>query len=211
MTLKYLSTGAGSFVMDVRDAAVGSYDLFVSGVVRGAAVVEQQSSKTRGTVTFKTMSSGSGSLLLNFPVAEQLVELRQGATVYYSGTVPALPPPSVDDEIGEAQVHLARGQDVPADADAVAVVEFDASGPIQIELEVTKMPIGSYDVSIGESVRGTLVVAAGSNGTVGVLHFTKAGDSGTVLMNFPVAGQTISIAQSGTTVFTGQLPTAPTP
>jgi len=211
VTLKYLATGAGSFVMDVRDAAVGSYDLVVGGAVRGTVVVQQQSSKTRGTLTFKTTSSGSGSLLLNFPVAEQLVEIRQGATVYYSGTVPALPPPSTDGEIGEAQVHLAKGPNVPANADAVAVMEFGIDGPIQIELEVTKIAIGTYDVSIGESVRGTITVAAGTNGTFGALKFTKQGDAGTVLMNFSVAGQTISITQSSTTFFTGQLPSAPTP
>lgn len=211
VTLKYLGTGAGSFVTDIRDAAAGSYDLMVGGVVRGTLVVEQQSSKTRGTLTYKTTSSGSGSLLLDFTVAEQLVELRQGATIFYSGAIPALPPPSGDEEIGEAQVHLARGQNVPANADAVAVMEFAIDGPIQIELEVTKIAIGTYDVAIGESVRGTITIAAGSNGTVGMLKFTKAGDSGTVLMNFPVAGQTISITQGGTTFFTGQLPTAPTP
>lgn len=211
VSLKYLATTTGSFVMDVRDAAAGSYDLVVGGVVRGSVVVEQLSSHTRGTLTFKTTSSGSGSLLLNFPVAEQLVEIRQGGTVYYSGTVPALPPPSGDGEIGEAQVHLARGQSVPANADAVAVMEFAVDGPIQIELEVTKIAIGTYDVAIGESVRGTITIAAGTNGTLGVLKFTKAGDAGTVLMNFPVAGQTISITQGGTTFFTGQLATAPTP
>lgn len=211
VTLKYLATGTGSFVMDVRDAAAGSYDLVVGGVIRGTVVVEQQSSKTRGTLTFKTTASGSGSLLLDFPVAEQPVEIRQAATVYYSGTVPALPPPSGDDEVGEASVTLARGQGVPADAESKAVMEFDAPGAIQIELEVTKLPIGDYNVSIGESVRGTMSVAAGSNGTLGVLKFTKQGDAGTILMNFPVAGQTISITQGGTTFFTGQLPSAPTP
>lgn len=211
VTLKYLGTGAGSFVMDVRDAAVGSYNLVVGGVVRGAVVIEQLSNHTRGTLTFKTTSSGSGSLLLNFPVAEQLVEIRQGATVYYSGTVPALPPPSADGEIGEAQVHLSKAPNVPANADAVAVMEFTATGAIQIELEVTKIAIGAYDVSIGESVRGTITVAAGTNGTFGALKFTKAGDAGTVLMNFPVTGQTISITQGGTTFFTGQLAEAPTP
>lgn len=211
VSLKYLATTTGSFVMDVRDAAAGSYDLVVGGVVRGSVVVEQLNSHTRGTLTFKTTASGSGSLLLNFPVAEQLVEIRQGTTVYYSGTVPALPPPSADGEIGEAQVHLAGAPNLSANADAVAVMEFTATGPIQIELEVTKIAIGTYDVSIGESVRGTITVAAGTNGTLGVLKFTKAGDAGTVLMNFPVAGQTISITQGGSTFFTGQLAEVPTP
>lgn len=211
VSLKYLATTTGSFVMDVRDTAPGSYDLVVGGIVRGVVVVEQLSNHTRGTLTFKTPVTGGGSTLLNFAVAEQLVEIRQGATVYYSGTVPALPPPSTDGEIGEAQVHLAKSPNVPVNADAVAVMEFTAAGAIQIELEVTKIAIGTYDVSIGESVRGTVTVAAGTNGTFGALKFTKAGDAGTVLMNFPATGQTISITQGGTTYFTGQLAEAPTP
>ena len=58
---------------------------------------------------------------------------------------------------------------------------------------------------------GTVTVAAGTNGTLGVIKFTKAGDAGTVLMDFPVAGQTISISQGGTTFFTGQLAEAIAP
>lgn len=206
-----LGTGSAKLTVDVRDATVGSYDLLVGGVVRGTLVVGQESSKTRGTLVFKTADSGSGDLLLDFPVAQQPVELRQGAVVFFSGTAPAAPTSDDNGGVGSDTVVLVRAPGVSAEAEAQASLEFGTSGPVELQIEVKKLPAGDYDLVIGEAVRGVVSVTLNGGETGGSIVFNAEGNAGTLPLNFPAAGQTISITQGTASFFTGQLPSAAAP
>jgi hypothetical protein len=209
VTLQRFGTGSAKFAIDAKDLAVGSYEVFVAGVTHGLVEVVQESNKTRGTLTFKTADSGSGDPLLNFPVAGLTVELRQGATVYFSGPAPALPPS--EHEEGSDSVQLTRGEGISNLAEAEVVMEFGPSGPTTLEINLQKVPVGDYSVNIGDATRGTLVVHATANGNSGQLDFEIGGSGSTLPLNFPSAGQSIAIVQGTTTWFFGQLPATGAP
>ena len=198
--------------MDVRDTLIGDYDLFVGGVKRGTVAVQLLNSKTRGTIVFKTADSGSGDSLLDFPVSQQPVELRQGSTVFFAGTAPELPTSTDTGGVGVGAISLVRAPGVSAEAEANASLEFGISGPVELQVEAEKLPVGVYDVMIGEALRGTLNIAVVDNVARGSIVFSAEGSPGASLLNFPTAGQTIAISQGAVVFFTGQLPSsAPAP
>ncbi len=210
ITLQHFGTGSAKFVVDARDLAVGDYQLLVAGVLRGTLEVVQESNKTQGILVFKSSDSGSGNLLLDFPVAEQAVELSQGGISYFSGTAPTLPPIGNGDE-GENHVPLTRGPGISNDAEAEVVIQFGIAGPTTLEINLQKVPVGDYSVNIGDATRGTLVVHATADGNAGELHFEVDGSGDTLPLNFPSAGQSIALVQGATIHFFGQLPAAAAP
>lgn len=209
ITLQRYGTGASKFAIDARDLAVGSYEVFVAGVAHGAVTVVQESTKTQGTLTYKTADSGNYDLLLDFPVAGLTVEIRQGATVYFSGTAPALPPS--EHEEGSTAVPLTRGVGISNLAEAEVRMEFGPAGPANLEITLQKVPVGGYSVVIGDATRGTLTVTATATGNKGELHFEVGGSGSTLPLDFPSAGQSIALVQGAQTYFFGQLPISGTP
>lgn len=212
VTLQTFGTGSSKFVVDARDLVVGSYELLVNDIVRGTLSVVQVSSKTRGTLVFKTADSGSGDLLLDFPVSTQPIALRQGGIVYFSGTAPTAGSSTDTGDVGAGTVVLTRAPSVPNEAQAEASLEFGTAGPTELQIQVEKVPAGEYAVIIGEALRGTVSVTASPPANPsGTLVFKVTPEGAELPLNFPVAGQSISIAQDGVSVFFGQLPTAPNP
>lgn len=207
ITLQHYGTGSAKFSVDVQDLAVGNYELLVGGVVRGTVGVVQESTKNRGTLVFKSAESGSGALLLDFPVAEQAIELRQAGTIYFSGIAPALPPINSGDE-GANSVPLTHGAGISNLAQVEVQFHFGSSNPTQLEINLQKVPVGDYSVIIGNVARGTLAVLATTGGNEGQLNFEVGGSGSTLPLNFPSAGQSIEIVQGSTIFFFGQLPAA---
>ena len=207
ITLQHYGTGSAKFAVDAQDLAVGAYELLVAGVIRGTIVVVQESERTSGILIFKSSESGSGDLLLDFPVAQQAIELRQADTLYFSGTAPALPPIYSGDE-GANSVPLTRGPGISNLAQIEVQFHFDSTNPTQLELNLQKVPVGNYSVVIGNVVRGTLTVLVTAGGNEGELNFEVGGSGSTIPLDFPSAGQPIEILQGSTLYFFGQLPAA---
>ena len=92
-------------------------------------------------------------------------------------------------------------------------MEFGATGARELEVSLTKLPIGDYSLVIGDTARGTISVAAGVEGNRGKIKFNTHPDAedGEALLDFIVAGQPIAITQGVATIFFGELPTSPTP
>ncbi|MEO8617390.1 MAG: hypothetical protein ABI600_19820 [Luteolibacter sp.] len=210
ITLQHFGTGSAKFNVDARNLIVGSYDLFVGGVQHSSIAVVQLSSQTRGTITFKTSDSSSGDLLLDFPVAGQTIEIRQGGTIFFSNTAPALPVIG-SGSTGYKKISLTRGPVISNQSEAEVKLYFGINGPTRLEVTMEKVPIGDYSVIIGAGNRGTLHVAGTAPETQGELVFNLAGSSGALLLNFPSAGQSISLIQGSTTYFFGQLPASAAP
>jgi hypothetical protein len=200
VTLQHFGTGQIKFVIDAEDLTVGNYELLVAGVTRGTVSVVEDSSHTRGILVFKTGGS-NGSLPLDFIVALQAIALRQGGTDFFTGTAPALPAASEGDD----SINLFRGPGATGDAEAEVSMHFGATGPTSLEVSIENVPVGAYSVVIGDATRGTLNVTSSAGQTQGELHFAAGGNPA---LDFPSAGQSISITQGETTFFFGQLPSS---
>jgi hypothetical protein len=73
----------------VDDLAVGSYELAVGGIVRGSIeMVDVGGGDTEGQIEFDDDPDEPGELLLDFDPRGQLIEVRQGTTVYLSLGMP---------------------------------------------------------------------------------------------------------------------------
>lgn len=200
LTLQHYGSGEIKCVIDARDLAAGNYDVLIGGVSRATLAVVQESSHTRGIVIFKSTGS-NGSVLLNFPIAEQSVAIHQGGTDYFTGTTPVLPGPGEGDDA----FPLFKGPSALAESQAEVSMHFGASGPTTLEVQISDATTGDYTLLIGDAVRGTIHVTGTPGDTEGHLHFEVGGSGSTLPLDFPSAGQSIAITQGGDTLFFGQL------
>ncbi len=77
------------FRVQIEDLPVGDYDLVVGGVARGAiSVAVQPDMSVRGEIEFSSDPDDPDELPLEFDPAGQVVEVRQGATVFLSAQMP---------------------------------------------------------------------------------------------------------------------------
>jgi hypothetical protein len=76
------------FRAEVQDLAIGDYELMVGGIVRGTIAVADVAGQIQGELQFDNDPDEPGELLLDFDPRGALVEVRQGATVYLSVTMP---------------------------------------------------------------------------------------------------------------------------
>lgn len=203
LTLQHYGSGDIKCVIDARDLAVGNYDVVIGGVSRGSLTVNQESSHTRGILVFKSTGS-NGSILLDFPIAEQTVSVRQGATDFFTGNSPALPGPGEGDD----SITLFKGSAAPEPSQAEVSMHFGTSGPTTLEVQLDGVPTGDYTLLVGDAARGTIHVTGTPGNTEGQLHFEIGGSGSTQPLDFPCAGQPIAITQGDTTFFFGQLPSA---
>lgn len=203
LSLQHYGTGDIKCVIDARDLGVGNYEFIVDGVPRGTLAVAQESSHTRGLLVFKSTGS-SGGLLLDFPIAEQSVAIRQGVTDYFTGTAPVLPGPGEGDD----SITLFKGPSAPSGSQAEVSMHFGANGPTTLEVQIEDVTTGDYTLLIGDDVRGTIHVTGTPGDTQGHLHFEIGGSGSSLPLDFPCAGQPIAVTQGGATYFFGQLPSA---
>ena len=200
LSLQHYGTGDIKCVIDARDLNVGNYDFIVNGVSRGTLTVTQESSHTRGLLVFKSTGSG-GSILLDFPIAEQSVSIRQGITDFFTGTAPVLPGPGEGDDA----ITLFKGPNAPSGSQAEVAMHFGSNGPTTLEVQVDDVAAGDYTLLVGDAERGTIHVTGVTGDTQGQLHFETGGNPP---LDFPCAGQSIAITRDGATYFFGQLPSA---
>lgn len=203
LTLQHYGNGDIKCVIDARDLDAGNYEVFIGGVSRAILTVSQESSHTRGILVFKSTGS-SGSVLLNFPIAEQSISIRQSGTDYFTGTTPILPGRGEGDDT----FALFKSPSAPSESQAEVSMHFGASGPTTLEVQIEDAATGDYTLLIGDAARGTIHVTGTPGDTEGHLHFEVGGSGSTLPLDFPSAGQSIAITQGGDTFFFGQLPSA---
>jgi hypothetical protein len=75
------------FEVEIEGVPAGVYEVTVGGVPRGSINVVAYPDRTRGELRFEAEPEGD-DLLLNFPVIGLPVTIGQGATPFFSGTVP---------------------------------------------------------------------------------------------------------------------------
>lgn len=74
--------------VEAEDVPVGTYELVVDGIVRGTFAVADVAGDVTGEIEFDNDPDQSGELLLDFDPRGATVEVRQGATVYLTVTLP---------------------------------------------------------------------------------------------------------------------------
>ncbi|MFQ5351834.1 MAG: hypothetical protein ACE5D3_02035 [Candidatus Binatia bacterium] len=76
------------FEVEVKGLPVGAYDLSVAGVLRGAIMVSQHHSITKGKIRFGDDPREHANAPLDFEPAGALVEVSQDGTVMLSRLLP---------------------------------------------------------------------------------------------------------------------------
>jgi hypothetical protein len=152
------------FRVKVQNAPNGIYDLYVDGELRGSFEVSVTSEGTEGKIEFDTQPDDSGELYLSFDPSNADIELRKGATVYFSGKLTGKPgTPSCDWE--ETELPLFN---TGAAAVGVAKVKFqqDADCDQRLRVEVKDLVAGVYRVRVAGAEQGTVVVDESGEGRV---------------------------------------------
>jgi hypothetical protein len=213
--IKKLPNGKIELDFDARNLAVGDYDVIINGQNLGKLTVVRDGKRTEGEVEFETTPNEPGELPLPFDPIGLPVEISQGGTVFFSGTVPT-PPVTPgggdddDDDGGEPLTALLTpASALPAQAKGKVEIQSGPDGVTGAEIEVEGIPAGSYDLIVDGTQQGTLVVTSVKGRLRGKLRYEKVpDDKGEILLDFEIEGKAIVISQSGTTFFSGTAPSA---
>jgi hypothetical protein len=209
--IQRMASGKIELEVDARDLDAGAYEVVVDGTVLGTLAMERDGKRTEGEQEFETNPNKSDELPLLIDPAGLPISLRKAGVVYYTGIVPNTPTPTPDKLItGAGTTVLARSAEAPAGSRAEATVEFGPTGADELEVEVHLLPVGEYQVLIGEAVRGTLTIGTGVTSRASIKFDTEPNDPGEILLDFPVGGSPIAIVSGTTTFFFGTLPASPT-
>lgn len=207
--IQRMATGKVEFEIDARDLPEGDYEVVVNGVVLGSLKLVADDDETEGEQEFETNPNDDEELPLPFDPSGLPVELRQAGVVYFAGTVPTPPPPGdLSGVTGDGGLALTRTEAAPAGSRATAVIEFENSAVHELEIELHGLPVGSYELIVGDTVRGTLAITAA--GDSNRLQFkTDADDEDELPLDFPVAGAPVAVTAGGVTYYFGTLPANP--
>ena len=211
--IQRMATGKIELEVDAGDIQVGEYEVIVNDVVLGNLLITGDDKSSKGEQEFETNPNKAGELPLPFDPAGLPISLRRGGVVIYKGTVPMTPPldpGNTATQIGVGETVLARTTDTPVGARAEASVEFGPVGATELEVEVHQLPIGNYQILVGEAVRGTLKVDAALTQGTSLKFKIQPNTPDDLLLDFPVGGAPIAIVGAGVTYFFGTLPASPT-
>ena len=188
------------FQVEIEEVPVGAYEVMVGGVVRGTLTVVDVDGETEGELEFDTDADEPGELPLDFDPVGQTVEVRQGATVFFSNVVGAPGGPGTCGEVLDEPDLTNVGPDGDADGKARFRQELDCDRDFRVEAE--DLPVGDYEVVVGGIVRGTLTVADLGGGVFeGELELDNEPDQpGELLLDFDPRGLLVEVRQ-GATVF----------
>lgn len=188
------------FQVEAEDLPVGTYEVWVGGVLRASMDVVDLGDKIEGEVEFDTDADEPGEVLLDFDPIGQTVEVRQGATVFLSTTVgdPGDPGTCGIEDVEPDMNNT--GADPDADGKARFRQESDCDRDFRVQIE--DVAVGSYELLVGGIVRGTIdVVDLGGGDIEGEIEFDNDPDqAGELLLDFDPRGQLVE-ARQGATVY----------
>ncbi len=186
--------GELSLNVGVTALPAGVYDVVVGGVVRGTVTVTGVEPDSTGEVVFST-DPEAGELLLDFDVLGETVEIRQGATVYLTGTLGLTLTELAPSTVVETELPLLN-LGVEADASAHVTLAVDGSTLVGFEVELEGVAVGNYDFKVGGTTQGTLVVTDVDGVVSGELVYDNGGVE--LPLTFDPLGQTVTIEQGAT-------------
>ncbi len=192
------------FSVEVEDVDAGTYDLLVDNVKVGDIVVAAVVGGTEGEIEFTNGDDDPSELPLTFDPVGKLLTVAKGGTEFFEGTfdpnvtgsgTPGAEAPSQFEE-------LLASTGLDGDAEAKAKYEVDARGRHKFSVEIEDVLAGSYTLTIGGVVRGTIAAKLIDGKVKGELEFESEREPGHKLLNFDPRGQTIEISNATGIFFT---------
>jgi hypothetical protein len=194
------------FRVEIEDVPVGAYDLYVAGNLRGTIqVAVQPDLKVEGEIEFSSELDDSPSqhLPLDFDPAGAPIEVRQGATVFFTATA-GTPGTGVCSVVNSELSLTNSGLD--GDAKGKARFRQDAACGRDFRVEVERLPAGQYQLNVAGILRGTITVTGTGSDTVGEIEFDTEPTPGKVLLTFDPRGQAVEIRQGTNLYLTVTMP-----
>ncbi len=187
-----------TFNLEIEEVLLGSYEVLVDGVLKGAANVASTDAGNEGEIEFATNSDDPEKLPLDFNPLNAVFEVRLGGAVYFQGTLSqGVPNAGSTNAPVELEEYLASTGLQPG---ASAKAEFETEGAeTEFCVRLENAAPGRYALDIGGTRRGYIDVTDPEDGR-GELEFTKGGDSGRPL-TFEPRGELIEIISSSGTLF----------
>lgn len=186
------------FQVEIEDVPLGSYELRVDGVLRGTITVVDNAGDIEGEIEFDTDPDGS-ALPLDFDPNGKLIEVAQGATVFFSDTFgsggtggPTICEPTEDEVplLNTGPVGSAKGK-------ARFRVKDDCDEDFRVEIE--DLPLGNYTLEVGGVAVGTISVVLDGGEAEGEVEFDDDPDEpGELLLTFDPRDALVQVIQSGT-------------
>lgn len=187
------------FQVEAEDVPVGDYEVWVGGVQRGVLTVVDTGLKVEGELEFDTDPDDPGEVLFDFDPTGATIEIRQGATTFFSSAF-------TGSGGGGGGSCTAEENEVPllnsgADGDAKGKARYRLEGDCDddFRVEVENLPLGDYTLRVGSVDQGTLTVALVEGEAEGEIEFDSDPDQpGELPLTFDPRGQLIEVVQGGT-------------
>ncbi len=209
-------TDRTEFSVELEDLPIGDYRLAVGGRDRGVIRVTAGAAGNRGELEFRSPVE-PGKILLDFDPRGAGIQVYQQTALQFEGSLNsgAVPPPgTTPPPIGGVPTGNARYDLViePSGSDGPELHAKLEQRPDRVDfsVELEDVAVGSYDLQIGGSSRGSVTVVNVTGGTEGELEFRNPVESGKLLLNFDPRGQQIRAVGPAGTVLSGMFPTTPT-
>jgi hypothetical protein len=204
--------GRADFKVELSNAPVGSYQVFVADVMRGSLVVTQSAAGLReGELEFRSPPE-PGHLALDFDPRGQTVSVRQGSTVILTTRV-------LDSGNNTGGGNSGGGNSgggnsggsgttsspgslvaVGPDRDAFGTLRYEVRPDrTRFDIEIENIDNGSYDVFVAGTNRGTITVTLNQ----GEVEFRTPAEAGHPALNFDPRGQVVEIRKAGVVYLRG--------
>jgi len=195
--------------VELEGLPAGDYDLYVTDLIVPKGTPITVDGEGHGEIEFATPQDGSKPPF-NFPVVDQAVEIRQGATAFFTDTLSADGTGDVGDgdktksEVNFVNPNVLDTVTPGVDFDAKGSLKYEASKTkIKLTLKVDKLDPGTYMILVAGVPSGVLTTADSGPAEV---DFQDPLASGKTLLTFNPLGQQVDIVTGTTTVLTAVLP-----
>ena len=194
------------FSVEIEDVPVGAYDLLVGGVSRGTLQVTDVGGQNKGELEFTSEPGEVDELFLDFEPVGATVEVKQGATLFFSltqgppGTGGGGGGGSCDGAPLEINLPLIATGGSGAQGDVRYRLRDDCSSDFKVEIE--DVADGSYDLQVGGVSRGTISVVAGK----GEVEFSDPVEPGKTLLEFDPRGMLVEVLSGATVILERSIP-----
>ena len=199
-----ISAGRTNFKVEIEDLPVGDYGLSIGGINQGSIRVESlPAGGTKGEIEFRSPVE-PGKVLLTFDPRDRLVDVTNSAsTVVLTQIFPSESTVGVGGLPGgedlEINVDMTNTGVYPAgDAEAEFEQRPERS---EFSVEIEDIPAGTYDLFVGNVLRGAIKVVDLDGGTQGEIEFRSPLEAGKILLDFDPRNQLIEVKQDTTLLF----------
>lgn len=188
------------FNIELQDLPQGSYELWVGGVQKPDVTV---GALGQGELEFQTPKDGDKPLF-DFAVLDQLIEIRQGATTFFSDVFDGSGTGGggVGGATAKKEIVMVN---VGPDLNAQGKLEHELkAGKVKFEVEVEKLDAGTYQLHVGGAPVAELVVT----GFELEVEFQDPVEAGKQLLNFDPLGAQVDVVKDGVIYLSAVMPAA---